>query len=1161
MKYESTTAAPLTTAQQDERFEKKVSKIPDRHFEYPEYPKLAVQSLGEMKLSVLQSNLGKCLNMINDEVMKGYLTTLDSAQIAPIDDSRLANNDIQFFKIAELVYEQNEFFADKLSTVFSSLSVRPCTAALMIKSDGVTNSFYFGVRALESNRNTGTKRALFENAFKGQFPGSRIEQYSNDDLPKDMEKINADSITAVTCVADYKREKNSLKNQEFIQGLEKFVYSMQGRKFTAVFIADSVGYEELMARKREYEDIYTQLSPFANMQFNFSDSSSESESSGQNSGVTYGTSKGVTGSVSENYGHSSGQTDGTSHSHGVTDTYGVNESSAEGKTHTVGSSETEGTNISDSHTEGSSVSRTEGTTFNVGIPGTPLSMGRSSSVSRSHHSSDTHTVGTSKSSTESISDAVSKTLSSGTSRSYADSDTVGTNSSTTKTDNYGRTVQSGTNYSVSDSFNLVNSQSLTNSFGSTKGIALNAENMTIKSILDRIKKHLERFDECESMGMWNFAAYFLGESPADTETAANTYYALMSGNRSGIERSAVNTWTNDNGYDMETLQKYIKNFIHPVFIYNRHSYDGDESVGISPAALVSSNELALHLSLPRHSVKGLPVMEHSVFGQEVVQTGNDKNSDDRKLHLGKIFHLGEENKNVDVKLDINSLAMHTFITGSTGSGKSNAVFHILNELKYNGVKFLAIEPAKGEYGKFFIEVNYYGTNLADGNILHINPFSFPENVDILEHIEKLTEIFGACWPLYAAMPAVLKDSIVSAYVSAGWDMDTSQNTKLPGLFPTFDDVLRELDRIIKNSDYSKDTKGDYIGSLSTRIKSLTNGINGRIFSYTAIDDEILFDKNTVVDISKVGSMETKALIMGFIILKLQEYRQANTKEMNVPLRHVTVLEEAHNLLRKTSTDQSQESSNVQGKSVEMLTNSIAEMRAYGEGFIIADQAPDLLDTAVIRNTNTKIVHRLPEQGDREITGCSMALRKDQITELSKLPTGVAAVYQNDWQEAVLCRLPYENRIRDVKREPGFVGREENKNATALHMLIKDRLTEDECKELKSILMELNVSAKIRRDIISNMNTKNRIYEWAVADFICKCFKCDDVFKGTQGTWQNLAELADIMSGNISQEFEGFSEKELKKILYYICRTMHERHPKNELIEKLRVEYLKKEVMI
>ncbi len=88
----------------------------------------------------------------------------------------------------------------------------------------------------------------------------------------------------------------------------------------------------------------------------------------------------------------------------------------------------------------------------------------------------------------------------------------------------------------------------------------------------------------------------------------------------------------------------------------------------------------------------------------------------------------------------------------------------------------------------------------------------------------------------------------------------------------------------------------------------------------------------------------------------------------------------------------------------MLTNSIAEMRTYGEGFIIADQAPALLDEAVIRNTNTKIVLRLPDESDRELVGASMALSDVQKRELAKLPKGVAAIYQNDWVEAVLCHF-------------------------------------------------------------------------------------------------------------------------------------------------------------
>ena len=138
-------------------------------------------------------------------------------------------------------------------------------------------------------------------------------------------------------------------------------------------------------------------------------------------------------------------------------------------------------------------------------------------------------------------------------------------------------------------------------------------------------------------------------------------------------------------------------------------------------------------------------------------------------------------------------------------------------------------------------------------------------------------------------------------------------------------------------------------------------------------------------------------------MKLNEYRMSSGR-INSPLAHITVLEEAHNLLKRTSTEQSAEGANLLGKSVELLANSIAEMRTYGEGFIIADQSPGLLDMSVIRNTNTKIILRLPDKSDRELVGYAAGLDEDQIEELSKLKRGVAAVYQNDWVEPVLVQV-------------------------------------------------------------------------------------------------------------------------------------------------------------
>ena len=164
--------------------------------------------------------------------------------------------------------------------------------------------------------------------------------------------------------------------------------------------------------------------------------------------------------------------------------------------------------------------------------------------------------------------------------------------------------------------------------------------------------------------------------------------------------------------------------------------------------------------------------------------------------------------------------------------------------------------------------------------------------------------------------------------------------------------------------------------------------------------------------------------MGLLILKLNEYRASRKIVPNSDLRHVTILEEAHCILKRCSQEQSSEESNITGKSVELISNSIAEMRTYGEGFIIVDQSPGSVDISAIRNTNTKIIMRLPEEGDRRVAGKASGMKDNQIDEIAKLPTGVAVVYQNDWEEPVLCKIDeYDGEfVRfEMKEESHYCG--------------------------------------------------------------------------------------------------------------------------------------------
>lgn len=1116
----------------------------------------------EMNLNILQNNLGNCLNMIDDEVMKGYVTKLGQLPVIKLDEGfEQKLNDIHFFKISELVYQEDEFSVDKLAMVFHALSNKPCTLVLMLKGSGGQTEFYLGVRP-KGNNSAGTLFQMLKQSLTGFFPGSRISDYYDEDMKRDMKAVKVGCISSVTCVADYKQESGMITNKEFIQGLEKFVYAMQGKHYTAVFLADNASHDELMQRKREYEQIYTQISPFANMQMNFTVSDGGSSSTGNSEGKTTSTAQTETKGTSETATDTKTHTIGSSKTFGSSDTgtdtstYTQTESASDGKTHTVGTAD----GTSRTVTNGVSAGMYTGSSVNTGVKMGPFNVG--GGVNAGVNGGLNHSVAKGTSHTDSISDSISRTLthgfsdSHGHSQAHSDSRNYGSSEGSSTAESTGHGTSQSTASTIGEAFNLVNSKTLTESFGTSRGVTLNAQNMTLRLALQRIEKHLERIEECESFGMWNFAAYFLGETASETETAANTYKSVIAGNGSGIERSAINSWYDDDV--IACLTPYIENFLHPLFVYTGFSYEGARYMEVNPSALVSTNELAIHMGLPRHSVKGLPVVEHAAFAQEIIMR---KTGTGRKINIGTVYHLGQKTE-TPVGLDLNSLAMHTFITGSTGAGKSNAVYHIISEAKRKGVPFLVVEPAKGEYKDVFCDAACFGTNPKQGELLKINPFSFPDGLHVLEHIDRIIEIFNVCWPMYAAMPAVLKESVEQAYVSAGWDLDLSENTKVAGLFPTFDDVLRELNTTIRSSDYSADTKGDYIGSLSTRLKSLTNGINGRIFVSDEMPLENLFDENAIIDISRVGAVETKSLIMGFVVLKLQEYRTSHANEMNEPLKHLTILEEAHNLLKKTSVQQGAEGANMVGKSVEMLTNAIAEIRTFGEGFIIVDQAPNLLDTAAIRNTNTKIVLRLPESTDREVTGGAMALNKQQSDELSKLPTGVAAVYQNDWQEAVLCALPkFKPSGYKTPKGPASASQLEirkNRNSELLHFLLKKSASHPEAEHVKSLIKVSNVPAKVRKDLILNLEKQNRAFEWAVADFINKNYEFSDVFRGTSNC-ADLEQLSSIMQQNIKDEFWGFDQQELYAIMYYICRIEHEKHPENTAIELLRTNYLKGKV--
>lgn len=935
-------------------------------------PEMPVQEVIETSPSDLreyrqQIDMAKnALNLVDDVVLKSYLKRLDSMDIASMPEAEGVDSSIVLFKINRMVYEEDEFATDKFISAISSMSFADCSVFLVIDGYRDKTDFYLGVKNNDPKRTTASVADTFKSSLVGQFPGIDIEDCSIVEKGKKsslQEQVlrrisNASSLSSYVGIPAFKDEDGKYDNKNYVQGTEKLAQAMQGKRYTAIILASNLTTDVVTEIRNGYETIYSQLSPMSTQQLAYSTNESLANAINRSKGVTQGKTK--TQTIGESH------TNGTSNSHSKSDSETKKSKIAVGSSVLGGFLAAVGTGL-----------RITDAGAAIGLPlmAAGGAMSAFGAAGKSKTSGTTDTYGTSQSDTEnrSMSDAKSH--------------------SETFTDSLGKTA----------------------TIGSSKNYTLTIHNKHIEELMKRIDQELERISMSESTGLWSVASYFFSYDNdfASAESASTIFKSIMQGEESGVETSAINSWI-DNSQKMKMLTNSVCHLSHPVF-WNNLTVNG-ENIKVENSSLLSSKELAMLLSLPHKSVPGFPVVEHVSLAKEVIR--NNESLMKREVSLGCIFDLGKAYTENRVKLDVKSLTQHVFVTGSTGCGKSETIYKLINETKQVGTKFLVIEPAKGEYKNVFGDVNVFGTNPLIMPLLRINPFSFPAGVHVLEHIDRLTEIFNVCWPMYSAMPAVLKKAMLDAYESCGWDLRLSVNRLSRGedVYPSFLDLFLSLEKVITESAYSEEVKSNYSGALLTRVESLTNGLNGEIFSVNELSNMVLFDENCIIDLSRVGSQETKSLIMGILIMRLSEYRMTGANTPNSALKHLTVLEEAHNILKRVSTEQSQEGSNMAGKSVEMITNAIAEMRTYGEGFVIVDQSPTSVDKAAIKNTNTKIVMRLPDEDDRKVSGKAAGMNDKQIDEIAKLPTGVAVVYQNDWVSPVLCKIDRMENSRVIFNE-------------------------------------------------------------------------------------------------------------------------------------------------
>ena len=911
-------------------------------------------------------------------------------------------SNVVLFHIKEVTFEGEEKSPrrEAFENVIGMIQNEGVNFIYLILGDKKGVSFYFGL--VKESKYDGELpmpidemgNNLLKSAIRGNFRGSKIEEVEPNEMLEIFNKMQTNSNNRNRKYASVIGTPgiNESEDKKSFQGVDRLVDVMQGDDFGLCILAKPLSKRAIKKIEDDLYQIYNSLSTFSKI--------SLQEGENQSKGTSI--SKGTSDSVS--YGENT--TKGTNYSK----TTGTSENTGTSESKTAGS--TKGTNYSESQTEGKSWGKTEGT--NAGKSSTTGTNSSSGSNSGSSSSGTNQSKGTSKSVTEntgtSSSENVGTSSSKGTNTGYSNSEnmskTKGTNTSTgsSQSKTAGTSETTGTNSSKTTGTN--NSVSESSTTGSSQNVSKDIINKKAADYVKYIDEMLlPIIDYGKSKGLYLTTTFIFADNNSQLEKLGNTIKSLYSGKKG-----------NKNPLEFEILEnndkkiEYFKNFQIP----NCVSYDNEnaltlkshfiENDDVSLGNWYSPNELGLIAGLPEKEVVGLALNEEVEFGL------NAKTPDkgEELISLGNLVQSGNK---IDTKvyLEKSALNKHIFITGVTGTGKTTTCQKLLLESE---LPFLVIEPAKTEYR---ILMNKPKTEdiliftLGNDKVapFRLNPFEFFEGESITSRVDMLKAAMEASFDMEAAIPQIIESAMYSCYEDYGWNIDTDENEKFENpydegvySFPTLEDLLNKIETEVTKHNFDDRLKKDYIGSITARLQGLLVGSKGQMLnSRRSIDFRELIEKKVVLEIEGIKNGTEKSLVMGFILTNLCEALRAKYNK-DKHFKHITLIEEAHRLLSKYTPGDSLNKKN----SVETFADMLAEVRKYGESLIIADQIPNKMTPEVLKNTNTKIVHKIFAEDDKEAIGNTISLSKEQKDFLSSLPTGRAIVFSQSWTKAIQVQI-------------------------------------------------------------------------------------------------------------------------------------------------------------
>lgn len=361
-----------------------------------------------------------------------------------------------------------------------------------------------------------------------------------------------------------------------------------------------------------------------------------------------------------------------------------------------------------------------------------------------------------------------------------------------------------------------------------------------------------------------------------------------------------------------------------------------------------------------------------------------------------------------LRLPLSQLTRHMVVAGMPGSGKTNFLFGILDELAKKDIPFLVIEPTKTEYRELIDaipDIKILTPGRTEVNPIMFNPFLPPRGITLEQFLPSLISAFQMAFSMTTPLDVIFPEALRNCYAAYGWRNNSTSDDKDVKVFG-MNEFIGAFKAEIAASSYDEESKQNLNSGGVYRLQSLMN-TNPYLFDTDcSLAVEKLLNGYTVIELDAIDSPEHKSLLLAMLLLHLKLVIRKKQKK-DSKLKNVLLIDEAHVLLDTCVGMAMKNEADPTGKLREFLLDMVKVNRAYGTGMIFSDQSLAVLKDFV-NNSNVKIIMHVESAEDRAFLTQNLNLTQRLYEQIRDLKTGEYYLSFEKTEQPLLVMAP-DNR--------------------------------------------------------------------------------------------------------------------------------------------------------